>query len=108
VGSELEVVLCQAFWSERLSGDGLETKVSPPVGKMGRSQKTGIASPRSDLPVGDWITLLAYSLDTLGRLMSCALSAWAKPLLGSRSARDPGFMNPTGALEPPGDSGRIV
>jgi hypothetical protein len=31
----------------------------------------------------------------LGRPRSCALSAWAEPLLGSRSARDPGFMNPT-------------
>ena len=30
-----------------------------------------------------------------GRPMSCALSVWAEPLLGSRSGRDPGFMNPT-------------
>ena len=27
---------------------------------------------------------------------------------GNRSLRDPGFMNPIGALETPGDSGRIV
>jgi len=40
--------------------------------------------------------------------MSCALSAFAEPLLGSRSARDLRFMNPTGAPEPLGDSGRIV
>ena len=33
----------------------------------------------------------------LGRPMSCALYVWAEPLLGSQSARDPGFMNPTGA-----------
>ena len=33
---------------------------------------------------------------------------WAEPLLGSRSMRDPGFMNPTGAPDPLGDSGRIV
>ena len=52
VGSESEVVLCQAFRSERPSGGGLETEVSPPVGKVGRSQKTGVAPPRPDLPVG--------------------------------------------------------
>ena len=27
--------------------------------------------------------------------MSCSPSAWAKPLLGNGSARDPGFMDPT-------------
>ena len=27
--------------------------------------------------------------------MSCVLSAWAEPLRGSWSTRDPGFMNPT-------------
>ena len=48
----------------------------------------------------------------LGRPRSCVLfttsSAWAELLLGSWSMRGPRFMNPTGALEPPGDSGRIV
>jgi len=33
---------------------------------------------------------------------------WAELLLKSRAMRDLGFMNLTGALEPPGDSGRIV
>ena len=33
---------------------------------------------------------------------------WTELLLGSEPIRDPGFMNPIGALEPPGDSGRIV
>ena len=39
----------------------------------------------------------------LGWPKSCALVrnvvCWAKPLQGSRSTRDPGFMNPTGAPE---------
>jgi len=33
---------------------------------------------------------------------------WAKLLLGSRSMRDQGFMNPIGAPEPLGDSDRIA
>ena len=33
---------------------------------------------------------------------------WAKPLLGSQSMRDPGFMNLIGAPDSLGDSGRIV
>ena len=82
--------------------------MSPLVGEVGRSQKTGVAPPRPDLSIGDWIALLACLFIYLGRPMSCALSAWAEPLLESRSTRDPGFMNPTGAPEPPGDSGRIV
>ena len=36
------------------------------------------------------------------------LDSWAEPWRGSRSPRDPGFVNPTGAPEPPGDSSRIV
>ena len=45
----------------------------------------------------------------LSRLRSLRnVMCWAEPLLGSRSMRDPGFMNPTGAPEPLGDSGRIV
>ena len=44
----------------------------------------------------------------LGRPMSCVLPALAEPWHGSRSPRDPGFMNPTGAPEQSGDSGRIV
>ena len=38
----------------------------------------------------------------------CNVAYWAEPLLKSWSARDPGFMNPTGAPEPLGDSGRII
>jgi len=33
---------------------------------------------------------------------------WTEHLLGSRSVRDPGVMNPTGGPEPLGDSGRVV
>ena len=36
------------------------------------------------------------------------LSSRVEPWHGTRSPRDPGFMNPIGAPEPPGDSGRIV
>ena len=54
----------QDFRSERPSGGGLETEVSPPVGKVGRSWKTVVAPPRPDLPVGDWIVFLACCLDT--------------------------------------------
>ena len=42
----------------------LETEVSAPVREVGWSRKTGAAPPRSDLLVGDWITLLTYHLDT--------------------------------------------
>ena len=72
----------------------LETEVSAPVGEVGRSRKAGTIPPRPGLPVGDWIALLAYCLDTWAGPMSCTLSAWAEPLLGSRSTRDLGFMNP--------------
>ena len=48
------------------------------------------------------------SLRYLGRPTSCVLSAWVELLRGSRSPRDPGFMNPIGAPEPPGDLSRIV
>ena len=76
----------------------LETEVSAPVGEVGRSRQAGAVPPRPVLPVGDWTTLLPCCFRLLGRPMSCALSAWAEPLRGSRSARDPGFMNPTQTL----------
>ena len=44
----------------------------------------------------------------LGCPMNYVLFSWAEPWRGSRSPRDPGFMNPTGAPEPPGDLSRIV
>ena len=97
MGSESEVVL----WPGLLVGEAVrrpaETEVSPPVGEVGWSQKAGVVPPRPDLPVDNWIAVLAYHSDT-----------WAEPLLGSRSARDPRFMNPIGAPEPPGDLGKIV
>ena len=64
VGSESEVVLCQDFRSERPFGGGLETETGAPVGEVGRSRKAGVVPPRPDLPVGDWIALLAYRSDT--------------------------------------------
>ena len=77
----------------------LETEVSASVGDVGRSRQAGAVPPRPDLPVGDWTVLLACCFRLLGRPMSCALSAWAEPLRGSRSARDPGFMNPTAIVQ---------
>ena len=93
VGSE--VVLCQAFRSERPSGGGLETETGAPVGEVGWSRKVGAIPPRPDLPVGDWIALLAYHSNTWAGPRVARLSAWAEPLLGSQPPRDPGFMNMT-------------
>ena len=73
----------------------LETEVSAPVGEVGRSRQAGVVPPRPDLPVDDWTALMACCFRLLGRPMSYALSAWAKPLQGSWSTRHPGFMNPT-------------
>jgi len=63
------------------------------------------------LLVGDWIALLAYHW-VFGPAQElrviCNVVCWVVLLLGSRSMRDPGFMNPTGAPKPPDDSSRIV
>ena len=73
----------------------METEASASVGEVGQSRKVGAVPPWPDLPVGDWIALLACCLDTWAGPGVCALSAWAERLLGSRSTRDLGFMNPT-------------
>ena len=63
---------------------------------MGRSsRRAGTVPLRPDLPVGDWSALPACCFRLSGRPMSYVLSAWAEPWRGSRSLRDPGFMNPT-------------
>ena len=59
-------------------------------------------SRRPDCPPGPLFLRL------LGRPMDYMLFSWAEPWRGSRSPRDPGFMNPTGAPEPPGDLSRII
>ena len=64
VGSESEVVLCQAFRSERPSGGRLETETGALVREVGQSRKAGAVPPWPDLPVDDWIALLAYCSDT--------------------------------------------
>ena len=64
---------------------------------------------RADLPVGDRTILPAHCiLRPLVRPMNNMLFSWAEPWRRSRSLRDPGFVNPTGAPEPPGNSSRIV
>ena len=70
-----------------------------------RSSSARASGQRLDHPFG-------LSFRYLGRPKSYMLvrnvDCWAKPLLKSRSMRDPGFMNPIGASEPPDDSDRIV
>ena len=49
-----------------------------------------------DLPVGDRTVLPVRRIFRfLGRPMNYMLFSWAEPGRGSRSPRDPGFMNPT-------------
>ena len=88
-------LLGQTFRSERRAG-------------VGNERCSSLARPscrRLDRPSG-------LSFKYLGQPRSCAsfatLSTGASLLLGSWSMRDRGFMNPTGAPEPPGDSGRII
>ena len=73
--------------------------------RVGSSALARPSGRRLDRPSG-------LSFRYLGQPMSCTfvcnVAYWAEPLLGSRSVRDPGFMNPTGAPEPLGYSGRIV
>ena len=57
---------------------------------------------RPDCPPGP----LCFRL--LGWPMDYMLFSWAEPWCGSWSLRGPGFMNLTGAPEPPGDLSRIV
>ena len=52
----------QAFRLERLSGGGLETKASAPVGKVGRSQKQALFLLGQAFRSEIWIILLAYHL----------------------------------------------
>ena len=77
----------------------MKPETGAPVREVGRSRKAGAVPPRPDLPVGDWIALLAYRSDTWASPRVVCLSAWAESLLGSRSTRDFGFKNPTYMLE---------
>ena len=47
-------------------------------------------------------------LRLLGRPTNYMLFSWTEPWRRSRSLKDPGFMNPTGAPELPDDLSRIV
>jgi len=53
------VVFGQAFWSEGLSGGGLDAEASAPVGEVGRSQKWAPffldQAFRSERPSGGWL-----------------------------------------------------
>ena len=101
------------FWARPSDRRGrpvaARVKANALVREVGRSSRCeGVVPLWPDLPVGDWTALLTYSFRLLGQPMSCVQPAWAEPWRGSQSPRDPRFMNPTGALEPSGDSGRIV
>ena len=101
------------FWARPSDRRGrpvaARVEANAPVREVGRSsRREGVVPLRPDLPVGDWAALPACRFRLLGRPMSYVLSARAEPWCGSRSPRDPGFMNLTGAPEPLGDSGRIV
>ena len=84
----------------RWAGDGGERCSSfvRPFGRRGGPEsEAGAVPPRLGLPVGDWFVLLAcrcfgpvHELRVVHNVV-----CWAEPLLGSRSMRDPGFMNPT-------------
>ena len=67
----------RALRSERRAG----------VGSGCHSSSARPFARRLDRPFG-------LSFRYLGRPMSCALSAWAEPLLESQSTRDPKFMSP--------------
>ena len=53
----------------------------------GPEPKAGAVPPRSGLPVGDQIVLLAYPFSYLGQPRSCALSSWAEPLFWKAGPR---------------------
>ena len=107
--SKSKVVLGPGLPIEEAVRRRLESEASAPVGEVGQSSRRAGAVPFCpDVPVGGWTALSAYCSRPLGWPMSCVLSVWAEPWRGSRSPRDPGFMNPTGAPEPPSDSGRII
>ena len=77
------------FWAKpsdrRVRPEAAGVEANAPVGEVGRSSRRAGAVPlRPDLPVDDWAALLA-----------CRFRLLAEPWRGSRSPRDPRFMNPT-------------
>ena len=101
-------VVGQAFRSERRAGVRSEAFRSERRARVGSGRRSFLAWPsgrRLDRPSGLSSRYFGPAHELrVARNVVC----WAEPLLESRSMRDPGFMNPTGAPEPPGDSGRIV
>ena len=74
-------------------------EASAPVGGGPKKLMSGHSFFRADLSVGDRAVLLARRiLRPLGRPMNNMLFSWAEPWRGSRSPRDPGFVNPTDVL----------
>ena len=74
-------------------------EASTPVGGGPKKLMSGRSFFWADLLVGDRTVLSARCiLRPLGRPMNNMLFSWAEPWRGSRSPRDPGFVNPTRPL----------
>ena len=105
--SEKQVRVGSGVWPGLLVGEAVRRRVGDQSEHSGRrggpESEAGAVSPRPGLPVGNWIVLLACCLGIWAGPRVCALVrnvvCWVEPLLGSRSMRDPGFMNPTHAIE---------
>ena len=71
-------------------------EASAPVGGGLKKLMSGRSFFRADLPVGDRTVLPARRIfRPSGRPMNNMLFSWAEPWRGSRSPRDPGFVNLT-------------
>ena len=81
VGSERRPLLCQAFRSERRAGVGIECHSS-------------LARPSGQRLDHPWPVVRFFGPAQELRVVRNVVY-WADSLLGSRSMRDPGFMNPT-------------
>ena len=74
----------RVLWSERWAEE-VDERVFVPLGRP--------SSRRPDCPSGP----LCFRL--LGRPMNYMLFSWAEPWCGSRSPRNPGFINPTSCVQ---------
>ena len=71
-------------------------EASAPVKGGPKKLMSGHSFFRADLPVGDRTVLPARRIfRPSGRPMNNMLFSWAEPWRGSRSLKDPGFVNPT-------------
>ena len=98
--------MLSVLWKTSTSVNGLFWTVLPHCSSFGRrggpESEAGVVLPRPGLLVGvlDRPSGLSFRFFGLAQELRVVRNAacWAEPLLGSRSLRDPGFMNPTLAL----------